>query len=244
MIEGVLEQIDELKILYHNQKKNPHSKQSFEEDLKLHYTYESNAIEGNTLTLIETKVVLEGTAIGGKSLREHYEVINHHQAVALIEEFAKDSKPLSEYEIKSIHSLILKNIDEKNAGAYRKCEVRISGAIHTPPSFLSIPSLMQDFIKDYHCLQAHPVIKASRAHCVLVGIHPFVDGNGRTSRLVMNLEFLKSGYPLINIKAKDKLEYYQALDLAHTQGDYSTFDLFIAKNVLSTFEEMRKFYRF
>lgn len=236
-----MEQIDELKALCQNQ--NPYSKQSFEEDFKLRYTYESNAIEGNTLTLMETKVILEGVGVGGKSLREHYEVINHHQAVALIEEFAKDSQPLSEYEIKSIHSLILKNIDESNAGAYRNCEVRISGAMHIPPSFLSVPSLMQDFIKDYHSLQAHPVIKASRAHCVLVGIHPFVDGNGRTSRLVMNLEFLKSGYPLINIKAKDKLEYYQALDLAHTQGDYSAFDLFVAKNVLSTFEEIKEFYR-
>lgn len=241
MIEEILEQIDELKALCQNQ--NPHSKKSFEEDFKLRYTYESNAIEGNTLTLMETKVVLEGVGVGGKSLREHYEAINHHQAVALIEEFAKDSQPLSEYEIKSIHSLILKNIDESNAGAYRNCEVRISGAMHTPSSFLSVPSLMQDFIKDYHSLQAHPVIKASRAHCVLAGIHPFVDGNGRTSRLVMNLEFLKSGYPLINIKAKDKLEYYQALDLAHTQGDYSAFDLFIAKNVLSTFEEIKEFYR-
>lgn len=241
MIEEILEQIDKLKALCQNQ--NPYSKKSFEEDFKLRYTYESNAIEGNTLTLMETKVVLEGVGVGGKSLREHYEVINHHQAMALIEEFAKDLQPLSEYEIKSIHSLILKNIDESNAGAYRNCEVRISGAMHIPPSFLSVSSLMQDFIKDYHSLQAHPVIKASRAHCVLVGIHPFVDGNGRTSRLVMNLEFLKSGYPLINIKAKDKLEYYQALDLAHTQGDYSAFDLFIAKNVLSTFEEIKEFYR-
>lgn len=236
-----MEQIDELKALCQNQ--NPYSKKSFEEDFKLRYTYESNAIEGNTLTLMETKVVLEGVGVGGKSLREHYEVINHHQAVALIEEFAKDFQPLSEYEIKSIHSLILKNIDESNAGAYRNCEVRISWAMHTPPSFLSVPSLMQDFIKDYHSFQAHPVIKASRAHCVLVGIHPFVDGNGRTSRLVMNLEFLKSGYPLINIKSKDKLEYYQALDLAHMQGDCSAFDLFIAKNVLSTFEEIKEFYR-
>lgn len=240
MLEEILEQIDELKALCQNQ--NPYSQKSFEEDFKLRYTYESNAIEGNTLTLMETKVVLEGIAIGEKSLREHYEVINHHQALALIEEFAKNPQPLNEHEIKSIHSLILKNIDESNAGAYRKCEVRISGAMHIPPGFLSVPGLMQDFIKDYHSLQAHPVIKASRAHCVLVGIHPFVDGNGRTSRLVMNLELLKCGYPLINIKSKDKLEYYQALDLAHTQGDYSSFDLFVAKNALDTFKKMKDFY--
>lgn len=239
-LKEILEQIDRLKALCQNQ--DLQGKQSFEEDYKLHYTYESNAIEGNTLTLMETKVVLEGIGVGGKTLREHYEVINHHQALALIEEFAKNPQPLSEYEIKSIHSLILKNIDEDNAGAYRKCEVRIAGAIHIPPSFLAVPSCMQDFIKDYHLLHAHPVIKASRAHGVLVGIHPFIDGNGRTSRLVMNLEFLKCGYPLINIKSKDKLEYYQALDLANTQGDYSDFDLFVAKNVLRTFEEMKAFY--
>ncbi|WP_300221534.1 Fic family protein [uncultured Helicobacter sp.] len=239
-LEEILDQIDTLKFLYiHYQNLHP----SFDEDFKLRYTYESNAIEGNTLTLIETKVVLEGVAIGEKSLREHYEVINHHQALALIEVFGKNPQPLSDYEIKSIHSLILKNIDENNAGAYRNCEVRISGAMHIPPDFFSIPSLMQDFIKDYHSLQAHPVIKASRAHCVLVGIHPFVDGNGRTSRLVMNLELLKSGYPLINIKSQDKSEYYQALDLAHTQGDYSSFDLFVAKNVLDRLKEIKRFCR-
>lgn len=234
-LERILEQIDELKALPPLQ---VHS--SFLEDFKLRYTYESNAIEGNTLSLIETKVVLEGVAIGEKSLREHFEVINHHEAIALIEGFAKDCKPLSEYEIKSIHALILRNIDEPNAGAYRKCEVRISGAKHIPPSPLNVPSLMQEFISDYHSLQTHAVIKASRAHAILVGIHPFVDGNGRTSRLTMNLELLKNGLPLINIQSKDKLEYYQALDLAHTKGDYSMFDLFVAKNVLQTLKEQRE----
>ena len=234
-LERILEQIDELKALPPLQ---VHS--SFLEDFKLRYTYESNTIEGNILTLMETKVVLEGIAIGEKSLREHFEVINHHKAIALIEEFAKDCKPLSEYEIKSIHALILKNINEPNAGAYRKCEVRILGAKHIPPSPLDVPSLMQEFISDYHTLQAHAVIKASRAHAILVGIHPFVDGNGRTSRLIMNLELLKNGFPLINIKSKDKLEYFQALDLAHTMGDYSKFDTFIAKNVLQTLREQRK----
>ena len=239
-LEEILDQIDTLKFLYiHYQNLHP----SFDEDFKLRYTYESNAIEGNTLTLVETKVVLEGVAIGGKSLREHFEVINHHKAIALVEEFAKDCNPLSEYEIKSIHALILQNINDLNAGAYRKCEVRILGAKHIPPNPLDVPSLMQEFIKDYHSLQAHPVIKASRAHCVLVGIHPFVDGNGRTSRLVMNLELLKSGYPLINIKSQDKSEYYQALDLAHTQGDYSSFDLFVAKNVLDRLKEIKRFCR-
>lgn len=234
-LERILEQIDELKPLLPLQ---VHS--SFLEDFKLRYTHESNTIEGNTLTLIETQVVLEGIAIGGKSLREHFEVINHHKAIALVEEFAKDCNPLSEYEIKSIHALILQNINDLNAGAYRKCEVRILGAKHIPPSPLDVPSLMQEFISDYHTLQAHAVIKASRAHTILVGIHPFIDGNGRTSRLVMNLELLKNGFPLINIKSKDKLEYFQALDLANTMGDYSKFDTFVAKNVLQTLKEQRR----
>lgn len=238
-LEETLKQIDELKNSIVQLEVSEEEK-SFRQDFNLRYTYESNAIEGNTLTLMETRVVLEGLAIGGKSLREHFEVINHHNAIEFIEGLAKEKQALSEYDIKSIHSLILKGIDDNNAGTYRKCNVRIAGSEHIPPEYFEVPSKMQDFIHWYQEQELHPVIRASRAHAILVGIHPFVDGNGRTSRLVMNLELLKAGYPAINIKNENKLEYFNALELAHTKKDFSKFDNLVTICSLSTLQEKKQ----
>lgn len=238
-LEETLKQIDELKNSIVQLEVSEEEEKSLRQDFNLRYTYESNAIEGNTLTLMETRVVLEGLAIGGKSLREHFEVINHHNAIEFIEGLAKEKQALSEYDIKSIHSLILKGIDN-NAGTYRKCNVRIAGSEHIPPEHFEVPSKMQDFIQWYQEQELHPVIRASRAHAILVGIHPFVDGNGRTSRLVMNLELLKAGYPAINIKNENKLEYFNALELAHTKKDFSRFDNLVTIYSLSTLQEKKQ----
>ena len=212
--------------------------QNLHEDLVLRWTYHSNAIEGNTLTLQETKVALEGITIGGKLLREHFEAINHKEAIFFIEASAQKNESLSEYTIKQIHSLILKNIDDTNKGTYRKTNVIISGAEHKPPQSFEVPLKMEGFIKEYNAKKKmlHPVELASFVHIEFVGIHPFVDGNGRTSRLLMNLELIKAGFPPVVIRVEDRLEYYKALDKAHTTGDSSLFLALMEKVVEKSFE--------
>ena len=208
------------------------------EDLLLRWTYHSNAIEGNTLTLKETKVVLEGITVGGKTMREHLEAINHREAIYFIEDLVAEDQPLSERQIRSIHQLILRGIDDAHAGAYRTTNVLISGAQHRPPDAAHVSSEMQAFIAD--CTQTfaslHPVERVAKIHADLVKIHPFVDGNGRTSRLLMNLELMKAGYPPVVISVDQRLAYYEALDLAHTQQNYQPFLELIYQAVVNSFE--------
>ena len=208
------------------------------EDLVLRWTYHSNAIEGNTLTLKETKVALEGITIGGKTLREHFEAINHKDAILFMEDLAQKEDKLSEYSIKQIHSLILKNIDDENKGKYRTTNVIISGAEHKPPQSFEVQSQMQEFIKKYNenITKLHPIELASFVHIEFVKIHPFIDGNGRTSRLLMNLELIKAGFPPVVIELEDRLEYYKALDIAHTENDYKPFLELMKKVVEKSFE--------
>lgn len=205
------------------------------EDLVLRWTYNSNAIEGNTLTLMETKVVLEGITIGGKSLREHFEAINHRDAILFVEELVQQREVLSEWQIRNIHQLILKNIDEQHAGRYRSLNVLISGATHTPPDHLLVPEQMAHFISSLNTT-LHPVEYAARVHVDFVGIHPFVDGNGRTSRLLMNLELMKAGFPPVVIPVEQRLRYYQALDCAHVKGDYQPFIELVVEVVEQSFK--------
>lgn len=194
------------------------------EDLSLRWTYNSNAIEGNTLTLQETKVVLEGVTVGGKSIREHLEATNHALAINLVYSLVEENEPLSERTIKEIHSLILKGIDDEVAGVYRNINVTISGVEHRPPEFLHIPEEIASFLDWYNSSEdMHPVERAARVHVDFVKIHPFVDGNGRTSRLLMNLELMKAGFPPVVFKTADRLAYYQALESACTDGDYKPF---------------------
>jgi len=206
---------------------------NLQEDLVLRWTYNTNAIEGNTLTLMETKVALEGITIGGKTLREHFEVINHREAILYVQDLVSHQKQLSESEIKTIHALILKNIDSANAGIYRKMNVLISGAQHKPPEAMLVQELMEKFMQWYQieASRLHPVERAARIHADFVKIHPFVDGNGRTSRLLMNLELLKCGFPAAILPVSKRLEYYQALDNAHCNDNYTPFIELISDNV-------------
>ena len=207
--------------------KRPFSKEtlkSLRNSINLEWTYNSNGIEGNTLTLRETQIVLEGITVGGKTLREHLEAINHEKAIEYIEDLVKEKNPVTEWNIKNIHQLVLKEIDDKNAGKYRSENVAIMGATHTPPGHLIVPELMEKLILNYQKWNKyHPIIKAALIHGELVKIHPFIDGNGRTSRLVMNLSLMNSGYLPVIIKKENRLEYYNALDKAHTTGDYTDF---------------------
>ena len=197
---------------------------SLRESINLEWTYNSNGIEGNTLTLRETQVVLEGITVGGKSIKEHLEVINHEKAILFLDDLVKDNEPISEWNIKNIHQLILKDIDNENAGRYRKENVAIKGAIHIPPDYLKVPELMGRLVLTYNnWREYHPIIQAALLHGELVKIHPFIDGNGRTSRLLMNLVLMNKGYTPVIIKKESRLKYYEALDKAHTTGDYTDF---------------------
>lgn len=204
---------------------------SLQEKLIVEWTYNSNAIEGNTLTLSETKVVLEGITIGGKSMVEHLEAINHREAILLIVDLIAKKEPLSEWNIKNIHALILKEIDNFNAGKYRNENVVISGTKHIPPKAYEIGDLMQRLIAEYQneWKTLHPVVKATLLHGEFVKIHPFIDGNGRTSRLLLNFELMKYGYPPIIIKKEERARYYDVLDLAHTTMNYAQFIELVAK---------------
>lgn len=203
---------------------------SLKETINLEWTYNSNGIEGNTLTLRETQIVLEGITVGGKSIKEHLEAINHEKAILYLDELVKDKQPITEWNIKNIHQLILKEIDGENAGKYRGENVTIKGATHIPPDYTILPELMEKLIVNYKTWDKyHPIIQAALLHGELVKIHPFVDGNGRTSRLIMNLDLMNHGYNPVIIKKEKRLEYYNALDKAHTTGDYTGFIKLIDK---------------
>lgn len=216
----------------------PQVVENLHDSLVLQWTYHSNAIEGNTLTLKETKVALEGITVGGKTLREHFEAINHREAILMVEEMVSQNAPLSEWLIKSLHQLVLKNIDDKHAGAYRQSNVLISGAEHRPPEAHIVPQSMSDFIAWYRddAERLHPVERAARVHGEFVKIHPFIDGNGRTSRLLMNLELMKAGFPAALIQIEQRLAYYEALDTAHCSGDYEPFLALLSESVERSFQ--------
>lgn len=215
---------EQLKAQLNNRRPLPaHTLKSLHDYWVLEWTYNSNAIEGNTLTLKETKVVLEGITIGGKSMREHFEVINHKEAIDYVEAVIAGDEVFSERLIKAIHQLVLKNIDTDNAGRYRRENVLIAGADHRPPDFLHIPEQMTALVQAYQQFSGHPIERAARLHVDFVKIHPFVDGNGRTARLLMNFDLMKAGFLPVIFQAAERLAYYEALDKAHTQNDYQDF---------------------
>ena len=202
--------------------------------LELEYTFESNRIEGNTMTLRETDLVInEGLTISGKSMREHLEAINHQEAIAYIKELMNKNTSLIEREVLSIHNLILRGIHPEDAGRYRKVQVMIKGSAHMPPQPFLVAKEMEDYFIWYETnkKKLHPIVLAAEMHERLVTIHPFIDGNGRTSRLVMNLILLQHGYVIANIKGDydSRMRYYQALETAQTQNKKEDFILFVAQ---------------
>ena len=206
------------------------------------FTHESNRIEGNTLTLSETHMIVnEGITIGGKSMREHLEVINHKEAIDLIHDFVKNKVQLNSFYLKQIHQLVLKGIDKQNAGVYRSVPVRISGSAHVPPEPYRIEKMMEDYFLFYemHKNEIHPVILAAEMHERLVSIHPFIDGNGRTSRLVMNLILLQNGYTLVNLKGDldKKIKYFKALENVQVNHDNESFHALIIEHAIESLEE-------
>lgn len=202
--------------------------------LELEYTFESNRIEGNTLTLRETDLVInEGLTVSGKSMREHLEAINHQEAISYIKHLMEKHSLLNEREVLSIHNLILRGIHPEDAGRYRKVQVMIKGSTYMPPQPFMVSKQMEDYFIWYEANKntLHPVLLAAEMHERLVTIHPFIDGNGRTSRLVMNLVLLSHGYIIANIKGDydNRMQYYQTLEKAQTTSDKEDFLFFIAQ---------------
>lgn len=234
-LEKLLNEVDMLKAQLSTLRPLPEEAlKKIQDALDIEYTYESNRIEGNTLTLQETALVVnEGVTISGKSMREHLEAINHAEAIDYIKDIAKKDIEISERTIKEIHALVLHGIDRENAGRYRTVPVMISGSTHMPPQPYLIEKQMEDFIIRFQQMEkekTHPVLIAAYLHDELVRIHPFIDGNGRTSRLLMNLYLLRNGYTIITLKGSNeaKVSYYRALEKSHTENQPEDFQMLVA----------------
>lgn len=200
------------------------------EEFVVEYTYNSNAIEGNTLTLRETDLVLRGLTIDQKPLKDHMEAVGHKEAFEYVSELVKENVPISESVIKQIHYLVLADKKE-DRGAYRRVPVKIMGAQHQPVQpYLIIPK-MEELLWDYSENKEHIVTKLARFHIEFEGIHPFIDGNGRTGRLLVNLELMKAGYPPINIKFTDRISYYNAFDEYYVKHNLSAMENLFAKYI-------------
>ena len=202
------------------------------EYLDVEWTYHSNSIEGSTLTRQETLVVLKhGLTVGGKSLVEHLEAINHKRAIDFVEHLASQSEPPTENDIRAIHRLVVQSIDDENAGVYRQRQVYIAGSEHIPPSPEAVSGRMAEFAEWLaRSCDLHPVNRAAHAHFWLVDIHPFVDGNGRVARLLMNLLLLQTGYPIAIIRTEERMAYYDTLEAGHA-GRLDDFLLLVAQAV-------------
>lgn len=200
------------------------------EEFIVEYTYNSNAIEGNTLTLRETDLVLRGLTIDKKPLKDHMEAVGHKEAFDYVRELVKNNIPLSENIIKKIHFLVL--ADKKDdRGVYRRVPVRIMGAAHEPVQPYLIQPKMEQLLIDFKNSNEHIVTKLARFHIEFEAIHPFIDGNGRTGRLLVNLELMKAGYPPIDIKYMDRLAYYNAFDEYHVKHNLSVMEKLLAKYI-------------
>ena len=208
---------------------------------RVELTYTSNAIEGNTLTRQETALVVEkGLTVGGKTLREHLEAANHAQALDWVYQKTEESTAeLKEDDLLTLHRLVLKGIDDDHASYYRSIPVRIAGAAVVLPNPLKVPDLMAQFMTWLHetttAARLHPVALATEAHYRLVSIHPFVDGNGRAARLLMNLILLQADYPPAIIGPEQRLAYLNALETAQLGGARTAFDKLIAEAVAQAF---------
>ena len=190
------------------------------DEFMIEFTYNSNAIEGNTLTLKETAMALEGMTIDKKPLKDHLEAVGHRDAFLYVQDIAKKDMPLSESVIKNIHALVLMNRPE-DKGVYRRIPVKIMGAYTEPVQPYLIEPKMTELLQGDNERKGaiHDIERIARFHLEFEGIHPFIDGNGRTGRLLMNLELIKCGYPPINVKFADRKRYYDAFDAYYKDGN-------------------------
>jgi len=217
--QSYLSKIEELKKELDNKRPLTEGElQRLNEEFVVEYTYNSNAIEGNSLTLRETDLVLKGITIDKKPLKDHLEAIGHKEAFNYISDLAKDKIELSEYIIRQIHYLVLMD-KQLDRGVYRKIPVNILGAKHSPVQPYLIEPKIQELLEWYKTDNSDFLTKLAKFHIEFESIHPFIDGNGRTGRLLVNLELMKLGYPPIDIKYVDRNLYYEAFDAYHIKGN-------------------------
>ncbi len=197
---------------------------NYNRDFDITYAHDSTQIEGNTLSLVETKILLDdGISIGGKKLREVYEITNHDRAFTYVRQLIKQGRPLDEELTKDIHEILMQNIIQ--GGIYRAHAVRIIGASHRPPEPYEMLEQIRFFFGDMpnNKEKMHPVELAAWTHAEFVRIHPFPDGNGRTSRMIMNYQLMQGGFLPISIKAENQAPYYTALDQYAVSKDLGPF---------------------
>lgn len=215
--------------------------QELRKSLKVDFTYNSNAIEGNTLTRGETKIVLEeGLTIDGKPLREIHETVNHNAIFDWLFTLIDAKEDLSEQLILQLHQFVLKNIDDENAGRYRQIQVSISGEESLPPSADEVPELMADLIQWYQQEKdtMHPALFAAVLHEKFVDIHPFIDGNGRTVRILINIHLMQRGYPLVIIPVSRRADYLKSLHSSASEGSFTQFFLEVVRENLKDYRRM------
>ncbi len=243
-MKNILEEIDNLKRNINNFRPfNKNLLKQIKEYYRIGLTYSSNALEGNSLTETETKIVLEeGITIGGKPLKDHFETIGHSEAFNFMYTLLK-KKNITENDIRSLHRFFYYRIDNKNAGIYRKVTAYITGSKFPLPKPENIPELMSELTIKLNDLkkQLHPVDFSAIAHKEFVFIHPFIDGNGRIARLLMNLLLLQEGYTIVIIPPVVRAEYIQFLEKAHTND--MPFREFIARMVLETQKDYLRIFR-
>jgi Fic family protein len=208
------------------------------QDFMIEFTYNSNAIEGNTLTLQETALALEGMTVDKKPLKDHLEAVGHRDAFLYVQEIAAGELELSEYVVKNIHALVLMHRPE-DKGIYRRIPVRIVGAYTEPIEPHLIKEKMESLLlkNEERKSQISAIERIARFHLEFEGIHPFIDGNGRTGRLILNLELIRSGFPPINVKFTDRKRYYDAFDAYYRDGDAGKMIDLIAEYVNERLDE-------
>ena len=223
-VESLLDIIDRKKIELESRRPLTEGEmERLTEEFVVEYTYNSNAIEGNTLTLRETDLVLRGLTIDRKPLKDHMEAVGHKEAFDFVLDLVKEQVPLSESIIKQIHYLVL--ADKKDdRGVYRRIPVKIMGAKHEPLQPYLIQPKMEQLLESYSNSTEHIIRRLARFHIEFEGIHPFIDGNGRTGRLLVNLELMKAGYPPIDIKFTDRISYYNAFDEYHVKHNLEAME--------------------
>lgn len=218
-MRGVIEEIDVLKDrLAAKRPLTDGEREQLRNAFLVDYTYSSNAIEGNTLTLSETAMVLAGMTIGEKPLKDHLEATGHRDAFCFIEDFVKSGEAVSELFVRQLHALVLAD-KPMDRGVYRRIPVIITGAVHTPPQPYMVAPMMEKWVHDLLSTRHHPLVAAAEFHVRFEAIHPFIDGNGRTGRLLANFILMRSGYLPVSIKYENRRAYYDAFTAYHKEDD-------------------------
>ena len=229
---------------YKEIKLNPLLIKQLKMDLNIKWTYNSTGIEGNSFTLNQTRVLLaDSITIGGKKIADHLEIIGHSKAIEYLEDTINNEVELTEREIKNLHSLVTKDVEGVNSGAYRNIDVYINGSKHTPPSNVIVFEKMQQLMLWYNNegKNYHPIEKAAILHGKFVTIHPFIDGNGRTARLLLNFELMKNNYPPIIIEVEERDKYFDALEAGNVSDDWDLFTEFIKQKCEERIDFMNEF---